>query len=91
MINNYFAWSNLHFVYIITINTTISKVILPLGYIFIENMFCAFRNTETGEFDGLVFTYIPETYKKKQLDGDDNIQSMAALKWTTAEFRVVSK
>lgn len=34
---------------------------------------------------------ISETYKKKQLDGDDNIQSMAALKWTTAEFRVVSK
>ncbi|XP_052703117.1 inositol 1,4,5-trisphosphate receptor type 2-like isoform X5 [Crassostrea angulata] len=30
-----------------------------------------------------------ETYKKKQLDGDDNIQSMAALKWTTAEFRVI--
>lgn len=54
-------------------------------------MFCAFRNTETGEFDGLVLTYISETYKKKQLDGDDNIQSMAALKWTTAEFRVVSK
>lgn len=79
------------FTLLLLILPAISKVILPLGNIFIENMFCAFRNTETGEFDGLVFTYISETYKKKQLDGDDNIQSMAALKWTTAEFRVVSE
>lgn len=65
MINNYFVWLNLYFVYIIIINIIIFKVILLLGYIFIENMFCVFRNIEIGEFDGLVFIYILEIYKKK--------------------------
>ncbi|XP_078311676.1 inositol 1,4,5-trisphosphate-gated calcium channel ITPR2-like [Crassostrea virginica] len=30
-----------------------------------------------------------EDYKKKQQDGDDNTQSMASLKWSTAELKVI--
>lgn len=36
------------------------------------------------------FCNISEDYKKKQQDADDNTQSMASLKWSTAELKVVS-
>ena len=39
---------------------------------------------------GFFFCNISEDYKKKQQDGDDNTQSMASLKWSTAELKVVS-
>lgn len=32
---------------------------------------------------------LTENYKKKQMSGDDNTQSMASLKWSTAELKEV--